>query len=106
LCINLLIYLEIGHELNIAETKCFTLKSELNYMMGVCRKAQTETRGNKGTSETSQELITSFKNTDSKSSVIHYDCNNKVTNKIRNYSNFPKIHDVEEKEENFGRTFF
>ncbi|XP_012056612.1 PREDICTED: uncharacterized protein LOC105619703 [Atta cephalotes] len=36
----------IGLELDKAETKCFTLKSELNYMMDVCRKAQTEIKGN------------------------------------------------------------
>ncbi|XP_026827479.1 uncharacterized protein LOC113562355 [Ooceraea biroi] len=96
---------KIGHELDMAETKCFTLKSELNYMMGVCQKAQTETRGRTSL----QELMMSSKDSDSKSSFIHFDSNSEImiSNKIRNYEVLEKIHNVEEKpEESFGKTFF
>ncbi|RLU19452.1 hypothetical protein DMN91_008009 [Ooceraea biroi] len=88
---------KIGHELDMAETKCFTLKSELNYMMGVCQKAQTETRGRTSL----QELMMSSKDSDSKSSFIHFDSNSEImiSNKIRNYEVLEKIHNVEEKPE-------
>lgn len=75
-------------------------------MMGVCRKAQTEIKESKGTSDTSQQLMTSFKNSDPKSSMILYDCNSEVvlTNKIRNNNIPQKIHNVEERiEESFGK---
>lgn len=77
-------------------------------MMGVCRKAQTEIRGSKGTSETSQELISSSKPLDSRPSVEHYDCKNEVANPIENYNNniLQRVHNVEDKlEEGFGKTF-
>lgn len=46
-------------------------------MMGVCRKAQTDTKGNKETFDISP--ISSFKNPVSKSPVEHNDCNNEIT---------------------------
>lgn len=65
-----------------AETKCFTLKSELNYMMGVCRKAQTEIRESKERFDISP-IISAFKNLDSKSRfkvpIEHNDCNSEIT---------------------------
>lgn len=61
-----------------AETKCFTLKSELNYVMDVCRKAQTEIRGSKEISDISS-IVSSLKNPDSKSPIEHNGYNNEIT---------------------------
>ncbi|XP_018361531.1 PREDICTED: uncharacterized protein LOC108760214 isoform X2 [Trachymyrmex cornetzi] len=92
----------IGLELDKAETKCFTLKSELNYMMDVCRKAQMETKGSKEASNISS--IMSFKNSDSKSSFEHNDYNSEImdVNRTTNCNISQRIYDMELKaEENF-----
>ncbi|KYM79889.1 hypothetical protein ALC53_09594 [Atta colombica] len=90
----------IGLELDKAETKCFTLKSELNYMMDVCRKAQTEIKGSKETSVISS--IMSFKNSDSNSSFKCNDYNSENMDINTNCNISQKIHNMELKtEENF-----
>ncbi|XP_077264067.1 uncharacterized protein LOC143898447 isoform X2 [Temnothorax americanus] len=68
----------MGQELNKAETKCFTLKSELNYVMDVCRKAQTEIRESKETSDISP-IISSSKSSGLKSPIKHNGCNSEIT---------------------------
>ncbi|XP_071653282.1 uncharacterized protein [Temnothorax longispinosus] len=68
----------MGQELNKAETKCFTLKSELNYMMDVCRKAQTEIRESKETSDISP-IISSSKSPGLKSPIKHNGFNSEIT---------------------------
>lgn len=99
--------IEIGQELDIAETKCFTLKSELNYMMGVCRKAQTEIKENRTLSNISPEQIASLsENPVSKSPVEYRNHKNEITavDETLNCKSFRKIHNNEQKtEENFGK---
>lgn len=87
----------MGEELDIAETKCLTLKSELNYMMGVCQKAQTEIKGSKGAFDISQEPISLSKSPRLKFPVEYNDANNeiKVTDKISNCNVFQKLHNIE-----------
>ncbi|XP_018349331.1 PREDICTED: uncharacterized protein LOC108752761 isoform X2 [Trachymyrmex septentrionalis] len=95
----------IGLELDKAETKCFTLKSELNYMMDVCRKAQTEIKGNKEASNISS--IMSFKNSDSKSTFERNDYNSEImdVNRTTNCNIFQRIHNMELKAEENLDTF-
>jgi len=102
--------------LDLAETKCFTLKSELSYMIGVCRKAQTEIKGSKGSSDTCKSLtvlqkpiISPHKNLILKSPVEHHDYNNEITatNKIPSHNILDRICNIEQNaEENFGNNFF
>ncbi|CAL1677269.1 unnamed protein product [Lasius platythorax] len=47
---------KMGQELDEAETKCFTLKSELNYVMGVCQKVKTEMKDTLRLSSKSAQL--------------------------------------------------
>lgn len=70
--------------------------------MGVCRKAQTEIRGNKETSDTSP-IMSSLKNSSSKFSIKHNDYNSEITSdKAANISQ--RSHNVELNiEENFGK---
>ncbi|KYQ57596.1 hypothetical protein ALC60_03558 [Trachymyrmex zeteki] len=84
----------IGLELDKAETKCFTLKSELNYVMDVCRKAQTE-KGSKEASDISS--IMSFKNSDSKSSFKRNNCTSEImdVNRTTNCNISQRIHNNE-----------
>ncbi|XP_011690061.1 PREDICTED: uncharacterized protein LOC105451365 isoform X3 [Wasmannia auropunctata] len=94
---------KIGQELDKAETKCFTLQSELNYVMDVCRKAQTETRESKEAPDISS-ITSSFKNPGSKSPNETNCCNSEITSadRIANFNIPQSIHDVEFKaEENF-----
>jgi len=72
--------------------------------MDVCRKAQTEIRGNKEISDISP--IMSFKNLDTKSPIDN-GYSNEIANRIANYNIPQRIHNVESKaEENFGKKFF
>ncbi|KYN05777.1 hypothetical protein ALC62_03256, partial [Cyphomyrmex costatus] len=92
----------IGLELDKAETKCFTLKSELNCMMDVCRKAQTEKKRNKEVSDISS--IMSLDNLDSKSLFEHNDYNSNImdANRTTNCNIHQRINNIELKtEENF-----
>ncbi|XP_036143117.1 uncharacterized protein LOC105838113 [Monomorium pharaonis] len=92
----------IGQKLDEAETKCFTLKSELNYVMEVCQKAQTEIRGSKESSDISP--ISSSKNSGSKSPVGHND-NSEITDKIKNCDFPQRIYNAELKDEDNYDTF-
>lgn len=71
--------------------------------MGVCRKAQTEIRGNKEPSEVSP-IISSSKNPDFKSPVEYNDYDSELTGKTANCNIPQRTYDVELKdEENFGK---
>ncbi|XP_012216078.2 putative leucine-rich repeat-containing protein DDB_G0290503 [Linepithema humile] len=98
---------KIGQELDIAETKCFTLKSELNYMMGVCRKVQTEKKGSKEPSDVLPERITSpYKNLILKSPVEYHDYNNEITaNTTPSYNMLDRIYNIEQNAEEKFDTF-
>lgn len=94
----------MGQELDKAETKCFTLKSELNYVMGVCQKVKSEMKGTKEKSDISLKPIrSSSENPSLKFSIDHndYDSEIMITNKIPNY-NLQKIYNIEHKTEDFG----
>ncbi|XP_070528951.1 putative leucine-rich repeat-containing protein DDB_G0290503 [Cardiocondyla obscurior] len=66
---------KFGQELDKAETKCFALKSELNYMIDVySQKAQTEIKENK---EASNLSLASLKNSGLKFSIKH-DCDSEI----------------------------
>jgi len=76
-------------------------------MMDVCRKAQTEIKGNKEASNISS--IMSFKNSDSKSTFERNDYNSEImdVNRTTNCNIFQRIHNMELKaEENLGKKFF
>ncbi|KAL6260599.1 hypothetical protein P5V15_008120 [Pogonomyrmex californicus] len=72
-------------------------------MIGVCQKAQTETRGNKETSNILPISSRSLESPSSKSSIKYNDYNSETSaTKIRNYNIPQRIHNVELKtEENF-----
>jgi len=95
----------MGQELDKAETKCFTLKSELNYVMGVCQKVKSEMKGTKEKSDISLKpsIRSSSENPSLKFSIEHNDHNSEImaTNKISNY-NLQKIYNIEHKAEDFG----
>ncbi|EFN66955.1 hypothetical protein EAG_15312 [Camponotus floridanus] len=97
----------MGQELDKAETKCFTLKSELNYVMGVCQKVKSEMKGTKEKSDISLKPIrSSSENPSLKFSIEHNDHNSEImsTNKIPNY-NYQKIYNVEHKAEDFDTLY-
>lgn len=75
--------------------------------MGVCRKAQTEIRGSKEISDTSP-IMSSFKNSSSKSSIEHNGYNSEITSAKAANRNIPqRTHIVElNTEETFGKKFF
>ncbi|KAL6422026.1 hypothetical protein ACFW04_010844 [Cataglyphis niger] len=94
---------KIGQELDEAETKCSTLKSKLNYVIGVCQKVKSEIKGNKGKSEISLKSIRSTcENPNLKFSIKHNDYNSEImaTNKIPNY-NLQRMYNIEHKTEGF-----
>lgn len=94
----------MGQELDEAETKCSTLKSKLNYVIGVCQKVKSEIKGNKEKSEISLKPIRSTsENPNLKFSIKHKDYNSEImaTNKVPNY-NLQRMYNIEHKTEGFG----
>ncbi|EFN87312.1 hypothetical protein EAI_06082 [Harpegnathos saltator] len=90
----------MGQELDMAETKCLTIKSELSYMMDVCQKGQMEVKERKGT-PTVEQIASLFKSPSSKSSVEYYNCKFKFTpaNKTPNCNSLRRLHNIEQKAE-------